>query len=339
MLGRLVPRRKRPAEQAAPQSIAPASLPEGDLPVLGLDALLDRTGTAQLVAALRTRLGFPKELFDTAAKPVIAAFADLVQLLPASESHHHADPGGLFTHSIEVAGFALDYRRGEILPKGAAPEEIVEQAHRWTYAVFVAALLHDVGKPLADLRVHMRSDAWPNEPWSPLAGSMTARGATSYRVEFAAHDTRSDQLPAKLPVLLLQRFVPAHFLGWLSEDRELMRALLGLLAGEEMAKRGVLHQLVARADAESVKRNLLAGSRTRFSTEGDYPAAIQGRIEIDDRKSRLGEAGQSGGGTAATNGQPEGAAEADEYLEPVEEPAPKARKARTQVARRTGASR
>jgi hypothetical protein len=44
---------------------------------------------------------------------------------------------------LQVGSRALDFRRGQILPRGAAPEVIGAQAHRWTYAVFVAALLHD----------------------------------------------------------------------------------------------------------------------------------------------------------------------------------------------------
>ncbi|MBI5900775.1 MAG: DNA-binding domain-containing protein, partial [Rhodocyclales bacterium] len=47
------------------------------------------------------------------------------------------------THALQVGSRALDFRRGQILPRGAAPEVIGAQAHRWTYAVFVAALLHD----------------------------------------------------------------------------------------------------------------------------------------------------------------------------------------------------
>jgi integrating conjugative element relaxase (TIGR03760 family) len=210
-------------------------------------------------------------MYDAAIRPVIASFAEFVQLLPASESHHHAEPGGLFTHTMEVASFALDYRRGRILPKGAPPEAIGEQAHRWTYAVFVAALLHDVGKPIADLRLYMRRGNPGPEPWSPLAGSMSACGATSYRVEFVARDSKQYELHGKLPVLLLNRFVPASILGWCSADGALVRELLSFLAGEELAREGVLHELVSRADSESVRRNLLNGSRVRFAAARRVP--------------------------------------------------------------------
>lgn len=275
LIGRLLLRRNRPVDRMVQQTAAPALLVKGELPVLSIDKLVERTGTMHLVNALRPKLGFPSEMFDAAVQPVIAAFAEFIQLLPASESHHHAEPGGLFTHTMEVVSFALDYRRGQILPKGAPPEAIGEQAHRWTYAVFIAALLHDVGKPIADLRIHVRKGTSGSEAWSPLAGSMLACGVTSYRVEFMARDSRQYELHGKLPVLLLNRFVPASILGWCAVDDGLIRELLSYLAGDKEACEGILHQLVSRADSESVRRNLMNGSRVRFATARRVPLIEQ----------------------------------------------------------------
>ena len=270
MIGRLLLRRNR-VDLLMERNDTPGALPAGELPVLDFDSLVQRTGVSHTANALRAKLGFPPEIFNTAVRPMLAAFVDFVQLLPASESHHHAEPGGLLAHSLEVANFALDYRRGQILPKAAPPEAIGEQAHRWTYAVFIAALLHDVGKPIADVRVQLRKGPSESEAWSPLAGSMAACGATSYRVEFMGRHSRQYELHSKLPVLLLNRFVPAPILGWCSADEELTRELLSYLAGEKSAQQGVLHELVSRADSESVRRNLLTGSRVRFASARRVP--------------------------------------------------------------------
>ena len=275
MIGRLLSGGNRVACQPVGASRTPAAPPDGELPILGFESLMERTGTSHLAGALRARLGFPAEMFDAAVRPVVAAFAEFVQLLPASESHHHAEPGGLFVHTMEVVSFALDYRRGQILPKGAPPEAIGEQAARWTYAVFVAALLHDVGKPIADLRVRLSKGDSESEPWSPLAGSMAACGATSYRVEFVPRGARQYELHSKLPVLLLNRFVPASVLGWCAADDGLIRELLAYLAGDKAACDGTLHELVSRADSESVRRNLLSGSRVRFATARRVPLIEQ----------------------------------------------------------------
>jgi integrating conjugative element relaxase (TIGR03760 family) len=329
LIGKVLFRRKRVIELLAGQHAVPAGVPEGELPVLTSDVLIERTGTKPLVDVLRTKLGFPPEMFDGAVQPVIAAFAEFVQLLPATESHHHAEPGGLFTHTVEVVNLALDLRRGQILPRGAAPEAIGEQAHRWTYAVFVAALLHEVGKPIADSRVAIRKGAAGSELWSPLAGSMLACGATSYRVEFAEHALRRYELHGKLPVLLLNRFVPESILGWFSADGALVRELLSHLAGDKAGDEGVLHELVSRADAESVRRNLLSGSRVRFATARRVPLITQasGQTSKADEELPRDQPGanasspETGGTTrAATIDEPvETVTEAEEYLEAVEE--------------------
>ncbi len=114
--------------------------PDVELRVLRFQALIERTRAGVVVELLRIKLGFPREVFERSVTPVIECYAEFVQLLPASESPC-ADPDELFARALDVASRALDYRRGQILPRGAAPEVIGAQAHRWTYAVFVSALL------------------------------------------------------------------------------------------------------------------------------------------------------------------------------------------------------
>jgi hypothetical protein len=100
-----------------------------------------------LVDLIRIKMGFPSEVFEPVVRPVIEGYAAYLHGLTATESrpqaHSGARSGARFTHALQVGSRALDFRRGQILPRGAAPEVIGAQAHRWTYAVFVAALLHD----------------------------------------------------------------------------------------------------------------------------------------------------------------------------------------------------
>ena len=65
---------------------------------------------------------------------VIERFAELVQLMPASQAHHHAVPGGLFVHTLEVMEYALSLRQQYKLPLLAAQEIQEAQRHVWTYA-------------------------------------------------------------------------------------------------------------------------------------------------------------------------------------------------------------
>ena len=61
-------------------------------------------------------------------------YAELVQHLPASESHHHAYPGGMVDHGLEIVAYALKLRQSRLLPAGTTPEEQSEQSEAWTAA-------------------------------------------------------------------------------------------------------------------------------------------------------------------------------------------------------------
>lgn len=297
---------------------------DAELPVLAFQALIERTRTETLVALLRIKLGFPREVFERAVSPVIEGYVEFVQLLPKSESHHHANPGGLFTRALEVGSRALDYRRGQILPRGAAPEVIGAQAHRWTYAVFVAALLYDVGKTMAELRVLIRAGRGAPEPWDPPAGSMRSHGAVSYRVEFMENEAQQDELHGRLPVQLLNRFVPPLVLGWLAADPDLMRELLAFLSRDNSARTGAISELVLRAATESGSRDLLLHGRGDPTVQEAAPAAnprdLRAEAGVADLATTLDNTvGVQPDTTTAATGQSTLPDEETEYLEDVDE--------------------
>ena len=138
MMIKWVMRCERRAEPGSGLAVAGALLPR-PLPANTPQCLQDEA----LVDLIRIKMGFPSEVFEPVVRPVIEGYAAYLHGLPATESRPQAHSGARFTHALQVGSRALDFRRGQILPRGAAPEVIGAQAHRWTYAVFVAALLHD----------------------------------------------------------------------------------------------------------------------------------------------------------------------------------------------------
>ncbi len=109
-------------------------------------AIIARCGLAKLLVLLRVRMGFPPETFALAAQPLIDGYAELVQLRPVPGSRRYGEPGGQLHRGLVAALRALDQRRGQILPRNAPPEMLGALAHRWTYGVFAAALLRDIGR-------------------------------------------------------------------------------------------------------------------------------------------------------------------------------------------------
>lgn len=135
---------------------APVSLGR---PALSAYEVLERSGAANLVVLIRVRMGFPPETFALAAQPLIERYAEFLQLQPVPGSLRYGGPGGRLHRALAISLRALDHRRGQILPRNAPPETLGALAHRWTYAVFAAALLRDVGsEPSADTA--RRFEAW-----------------------------------------------------------------------------------------------------------------------------------------------------------------------------------
>jgi integrating conjugative element relaxase (TIGR03760 family) len=198
------------------------------------------------------------------------ALAGFVQQLPASEAHHHAGPGGLLSHALEVVLEAMKLRRGALLPPGASAEELARLQDVWTYACVSAALLHDIGKPLADQRITLfGADHAPLGQWKPTDGPM-GPPARYYRVEFVAR--RRYRRHERLTPLLAGHIVPAEGLRWLAGEPEAMDAWLAALQGD-YDEAGPLGAIVSRADGLSVARDLSGGDRVRMPAARSKPLA------------------------------------------------------------------
>ena len=199
-----------PYGSGSPRVIGSPVVPER--PALSAQAIIDRSGAANLIVLLRVRMGFPAESFALAARPLIDGYAKFVQLRPIPDSSRYGGPGGQLQRGLVTALRALDHRRGQILPRNAPPEILGALAHRWTYAVFAAALLRDAGRAQSDERVRMFErwvppivQAWlaehpplMEELRAVLAGSAEASSAIAELVERAVTGTRSG-VEATLP--------------------------------------------------------------------------------------------------------------------------------------------
>ena len=113
-------------------------------------------------------------------------YAELVQQFPASENHHHAYPGGMLDHGLEIVAYALGCGSHTCcLP--ASRRRQAAQAEAWTAGTAYAALLHDIGKIAVDLHVeHADGSVW--HPWhgplrKPTASVTEGR---EYRLHSAA---------------------------------------------------------------------------------------------------------------------------------------------------------
>jgi hypothetical protein len=182
-------------------------------PALVAPAIIDRAGVANLIVLLRTRMGFPAETFALAARPLIDGYAEYVQLRPVPGSRRYDGPGGQLQRGLVNALRALDHRRGQILPRNAPPETLGALAHRWTCAVFAAALLRDLSRSQPDdaMRIFERCvppiiQRWLGEEPALMAelralltGGADPSGAIAELVERAATGARPAVVARVLP--------------------------------------------------------------------------------------------------------------------------------------------
>jgi integrating conjugative element relaxase (TIGR03760 family) len=210
------------------------------------------------IREIQQLVGIPPPHWRIFYLDALLSYANYVQLLPASEAHHHAGAGGLLAHGLEVALHALRLRRAHLLPQGADTEEIVAKREVWTYAVFSAALLHDIGKPLMDQDItlydHRGCDVGP---WDALTSPLSPN--SWYRIRFRR--TREYRLHERVAPLLSQLVLPQRALAWLGTDRSLLASWLAAVGGT-FEEAGILGEIIQQADGLSVAEDLGAARET-----------------------------------------------------------------------------
>lgn len=208
-------------------------------------ALLSTPRRQRLLEHIWQRTSLSRKQFASLYLAPLERYAELVQQFPASESHHHAYPGGMLDHGLEIVAYALKLRQSYLLPTGTTPEDQVIQAEAWTAAIAYAALLHDIGKVAVDLHVEY-GDGTHWHPW---------HGPLSQPYRFRYRQDREYRLHSAATGLLYRQVLDDRILDWLSTYPPLWSALLYVLAGQ-YEHAGVLGELVIQADRASVAQAL-----------------------------------------------------------------------------------
>jgi integrating conjugative element relaxase (TIGR03760 family) len=228
---------------AAEPTLAPA--PEGFFLPLPAESLLCASHRKKLLERIWQYTALSEPQFDQLYLDPIRRYASYVQQLPASESHHHAYPGGMLDHGLELVACSLKLRQSYLLPSGAAPEDQAAQADAWSAAIAYGALLHDIGKIAVDLQVEYQN----GEVWHPWHGPLTQ----PYRFRYVVG--RDYKLHGAATGLLYTQVLTSRQLDWLNNYPILWGHLLFLLANH-YEHAGTLGELVLQADRVSTAQNI-----------------------------------------------------------------------------------
>ncbi|WP_075274819.1 MobH family relaxase, partial [Mannheimia haemolytica] len=203
--------------------------------------LLNTELRQKYLGLLWQQVSMNRQMFETFYQQPIERYAEMVQLLPASESHHHSHIGGMLDHGLEVIAFSAKARQSYILPPNVAPEEQSKQRDAWTAAAIYLALVHDIGKVVVDIEITLKDGsrwfAWNGEPPEPY--------------KFKYIKGRDYHLHLVIGSFFANQIIPKSAFDWLAQYPEVISSLMYAMSGHN-DKAGLLSEIVQKADQYSV---------------------------------------------------------------------------------------
>lgn len=219
----------------------------------------------KLLGKIKRQSGLSPEEYSKFLEPILISYAELVHLLPASEHHHHNTPGGLLRHGLEAACFMLDWMVTTKFDHEMTPGESSKRLRRWYVAGIIAALFHDAGKPLTDVRV-MSFDG--DKEW--FMGTRTIHEwAVAHNISryFLTWVKGRDEKHLLQTTMLIGTFVSTEVREWLIEGgKDIWEALLSATTNQP----GPLTQAVKLSDTRSVR----ADRERCGSSEGEATTGV-----------------------------------------------------------------
>lgn len=234
------------------------------MPVIGIQPLsIDdilaphRSRIKSICLRLALKKAHPRFNAEKMVEAVIRNVAEYIHLLPASENYHHESVGGLLAHSLEVAEIALGRALSSSLKPVSYPDLEQVRRERFLYAVFVAGLLHDIGKAFTDMRVYDLHNG--NSVWEPRRMSLTKwardNNVQTYRVEYIAGRNYSDH--ERVPTYVMQSVLTDEAKEYLS-NRQLDDFFFEIdqAISHYMTSDGYINDALRHADSHSTLKDL-----------------------------------------------------------------------------------
>ena len=212
--------------------------------------------------------GIADEPFDKLYRYAMLRTAELVQSCPATENGHHAWPGGLLTYALESADYALRLRKGVNLPISGSPEERKKKADLYTYTVFAASLIGELGALLHHQKITLYSRARGQlGEWSPLAREIDSNSRARFmKVEFRRG---REEINRAYSLMYAMRILSGEGLEWIESDTEVLGEFLQAFSDRPG---GPIHDLATRGRKASEIRAEPHAGTPHFGIEPGPPA-------------------------------------------------------------------
>lgn len=186
--------------------------------------------------------------------PSMMRLATLVQLLPASQAHHHRGAGGMLRHSLEVGLWALQQTEGKLIRGVVAPQQRRVIEPRWRLTVFLAGLCHDLGKVVTDLTVTDRENS---QKWRPYKQGLhdwaKSHNVDSYFLHWV--DGRGKK-HVHVSSSLMDSVISKGTMDWISDGSTDALVWLTESLNNNPGSTNQIHNFMVKADQLSVERDL-----------------------------------------------------------------------------------
>lgn len=242
------------------------------IPAEPLDGILYRN--RQRILDINEALGLSDDDFDTLLMPIIRNFASFVHLLPSSESHHHRGAGGALRHSLEVAFWSARAAEDIIFCRNSDPSERRKIEPLWRVATCVAGLLHDAGKPIADVTVtDEHGEIW-HPLQQPLYEYLRAKKRQGYYISWRGGRYKRHEAFTQRA---FDKIVPSAFVSHLmAHDPNIMFAIND--AFYTLDDSNHIAKIVNWADQESVRRDAMEDVERRTGGDFDYGLPVHRHV-------------------------------------------------------------
>ena len=226
----------------------------------------------KIITRIQHSLGLSDEDFETYLFPVLCRYAEFVHLLPASENHHHSGAGGLFRHGIEVAYIAL-VKSENMVPFNSplnqdTPKQKKEKHRVWRISVFLAGLLHDVGKPLTDIVVQDRDG---ENTWHPYINSLYSWAKENNIKRYFLHwRTDRHKKHKYVNTMMLPQIVGQVTLSYIDQFGVSFSSELSEALNQE-GQNNLIMDVVREADQESTAKDLRTSNPSKYENATSIP--------------------------------------------------------------------
>lgn len=221
------------------------------LPVYAPEVLLSTQG--EMVGSIRHLIA-DAELLANHYDPAISRLAGFVQLLPASQAHHHRGAGGMLRHALEVGFWSLQQTEGKLIRGITTPQQRRVFEPRWRLAVFLAGICHDLGKVVTDITVTDRANT---QIWRPYHQGLhewaVSHDISSYFLHWREGRGKSH---TNVSSTLMSAVISKDTYDWIGIGSTEAVLWLAESLNNNPGVSNQIHGFVVRADQLSVERDL-----------------------------------------------------------------------------------